>query len=385
MGNYNRKNDLDNTFYVGMDVHKNSISLVTYHLPQNKFFGETKIATDYKLVLSYIEELDNMTGNCATIICGYEAGVLGFALQRSLASHGAECIILAPTTMLVSRTRTKTDKRDARLIAQCLATGGYKPVHIPTEEDEELKNYIRMRDDHKIMLKKIKQQILSFCLKNGYEYSGKGRWNTAHLSWLNSLQPRGIDAITLQGYMSTYYTLCNLVDNFNKQIEKFAEDPKYKDSVDKLCCLIGIKVHTAVSIIAEVSDFSRFDNARNFAAFLGLCPGESSSGDSQHRLSITKAGNSHVRLLLVEAAQSISRGKVGYIGKELKMRQDKASKEVVDYANLANVRLRRKYKNMVLNSGKHTNVAKTAIARELACFIWGMMTNHMELKIKVTR
>ena len=273
MGNYNTNYDYENTFFIGMDVHKNTISLITYHLPTNKYSFESTIPTDYKLILSYIENLDNYTGNCATFVCGYEAGCLGFALQRKLETHGVKCIILAPTTMHVDRTRVKTDKRDARVIAHCLATNGYKPVHIPTLQDEQIKNLLRMIDDHKVMLKKVKQQILSFCLKNGYEYSGKGHWNNAHLKWLKELQPSGLDEFTLTSYLTTYYTICGYIDSFINKIEELAKLPDYKESVEKLSCFLGIKTYTAMSIIVEVSDFSRFENARNFSAYLGLCPG----------------------------------------------------------------------------------------------------------------
>ena len=129
--------------------------------------------------------------------------------------------------------------------------------------------------------------------------------------------------------------------------------------------------------MVEVGDFNRFASANQFAAYLGLVPGEDSSGDDKSRLGITKAGNRHVRQLLTEAAQSYSRGQIGHKSKALKARQAGNSPQVIAYADKANERLRRKFYKMVLGKSKKHNVAKTAITRELACFMWGMMTDNI--------
>ncbi len=152
---------------------------------------------------------------------------------------------------------------------------------------------------------------------------------------------------------------------------------QHKESVSKLTCFLGIKTHTALSVIVEVGDFQRFVSARKFAGYLGLVPGQHSSGDDRNGLGITKAGNTHVRRLLVESAQSYTRGKIGYKSRVLRSRQAGNSPQVINYADRANERLRRRYYKMVLKDGKKYNIAKTAIARELACFIWGMMTDNI--------
>ena len=144
-----------------------------------------------------------------------------------------------------------------------------------------------------------------------------------------------------------------------------------------MSCLLGIKTHTALSMIVEVGDFERFEKAPKFASFLGLVPSEDSSDTRVNRYSITKAGNSHLRRLLVEAAQSYTRGNVGHKSVALKQRQKGNPPEVIAYADKANERLRRRFYKLTLNKGVNRNVAATAIARELACFIWGMMTEHV--------
>ena len=146
---------------------------------------------------------------------------------------------------------------------------------------------------------------------------------------------------------------------------------------ERLSCLIGVKTHTALSTIVEIGDFNRFAGAEKLAAFLGLVPGEDSSGEKQRRGSITKAGNSHVRRLLVESAQSYTRGMIGHKSKDLKRRQSGNAPEVIAYADKANERLRRKFYRMTLKNNSNRNVAATAIARELACFMWGLMTDKI--------
>lgn len=138
-----------------------------------------------------------------------------------------------------------------------------------------------------------------------------------------------------------------------------------------------MKTQTALSTLVEVGDFKRFASAQQFASYLGLTPGEDSSGEDQNRLGITKAGNSHIRTLLVEAAQSYTHGKPGYKSKALKARQKGNPADIIAYADKANERLRRRYYQLVLGQNKKANVAKTAVARELACFIWGMMTDNI--------
>lgn len=366
-----------NTVYVGMDVHKETFSLCCYTNEKEQAEYHQKVNGHYSKVLSYLEAMRFHYGDDAMFICGYEAGCLGFTLYHQLTSHNVKCIILAPTTMSKpsGKKKVKTDKRDAALIARCLAHHDYSPVHIPTDQDEQVKEYIRMRQDHKLALKKVKQQILAFCLRHNYRYDGtKNYWTQAHLKWLRGLKPEGLYQETLIEYLSTYDQLIDKLERLDKRIEELASDKAYQEDVRHLSCFLGIKTQTALSTIVEVGDFKRFSSARQFASYLGLTPGEDSSGEDQTRLGITKAGNSHIRTLLVEAAQSYTRGQAGHKSKLLKERQYGNPADIIAYADKANERLRRRYYHLVLSQGKKANVAKTAIARELACYMWGMMT-----------
>ena len=377
---YKRRSQMNNTtVYVGMDVHKESFTLCAYTLEKEKGSYSRRTPADYKEVLKYLEFLRTVYGNDTIFVCGYEAGCLRYTLYHQLTDHHVDCVILAPTTMLEQRgkKRIKTDKRDAEIIGKCLAQHNYSPVHVPTASDEEVKEFLRMRDDHKLALKKVKQQILAFCLRHNYRFDGNSHWTAAHINWLKSLTPEALYKEILDEYLLTYTILSDKLERLDKRIEELAAKDEYKEAVGKLCCFIGVKTHTALSVIVEVGDFKRFASAEKFASYIGLVPGEDSSGDGQTRLGITKAGNRHVRMLLTEASQCYSRGQIGYKSKALKARQDGNTPQVIAYADKANERLRRRYYKMVLSKCKKHNVAKTAIARELACFLWGMMTDNI--------
>lgn len=368
-----------NTLFIGMDVHKESFSLCYYDMMANQVKHEVKIGANVNYVVNYVQELRKLYGQDAEVLCGYEAGCLGFSLYHQLQAHDIPCVVIAPTTMMIEgRKRVKTDKKDAAQIAKALAFRGYQSVHIPTDEDEQVKEYIRMRTDHKLALKKVKQQILAFCLRHDHRYTeGTSNWTQKHLRWLRSLNTEGLYAEILTEYLLTYDMLVDKIERFDQRIEELAQEEDYHEKVSKLSCFIGIKTITALSIVTEIGDFNRFATAQHFAAYLGLTPSENSSGETEKKGGITKAGNSHIRRLLVESSQSISKGTIGYKSKDLKRRQEGNAPAVIAYADRANERLRRRYYKLVLGKNKKHNVAKTAIARELACFIWGMMTEHI--------
>ena len=316
--------------YIGLDVHTTNYTICAYTIENDKTFAETTINPDIRELDKYLKKIQELQGGCK-LVCGYEAGCLGYSLYQQLTAKGYECIILAPTTMPITAKEIKTDKRDARKIAKCLAYGTYSKVFVPDDNDIAVKEYIRMRDDAKIMLKQTKQQIIAFCTRHD--------------------------------------------KRFGKRIEEIASQERYAENVRKLQCFKGIKTHTALSFLAEIGDFKRFPKAEQFASFLGLVPGEHSSGEGQHRLGITKAGNTHLRRLLVEAANCYNRVAAGKKSKTIIQRQQGNTPDVIAYADRANDRLRRKYIKLTLK--RNSSIAKIAVARELACFIWGMMNGRI--------
>ncbi len=362
--------------YIGMDVHTTNYTLCAFTMEGQKTFAETRINPDIKELVKYLETLNKRKGGKAQFVCGYEAGCLGYTLYHELSAKGYKCVILAPTTMPFTAKEIKTNKRDARKIAKCLAYGTYSPVYVPTDQDNAIKEFIRMRDDAQTMLKQTKQQINAFCLRHGKVFDGNSRWTPKHMQWLRSVKlDNAIDQETLSEYMATLGQLSDKVERLDKRIEAFSRQAEYAEKVNKLVCLKGIKTHTAMSLVVETGDFQRFPTAPQYAAFLGLVPGDHSSSDSCHRLPITKAGNTHLRRLLVEAANSYSRARVGRKSNDLKQRQQGNPPEVIAYADKASDRLRRKY--MRISTRSKANIAKTAVARELACFVWGLMNDKL--------
>lgn len=370
---------------IGMDVHSTNFTLCAMEPVlggEDRIFANIQVTPDYKNIILFIEDLKMKLGisDSYDILCGYEAGCLGYSLYNQLTNVGIKCVILAPTTMLSPQgARIKTDARDALMIAQCLAYGGYRQVYVPTEEDDSVKEYLRMRDDHKLALKKLKQQINALVLRHGFQYSGT-KWTNAYWKWLRLLELSPLYREVLNEYMSSFEEYTAKIERFDKRIEELAAQQKYQLNVKKLECFLGVKTHTALSLVVEVGDFHRFEKGNVFAAYLGLAPGENSSGDHIHRGGITKAGNSHLRLLLIEAAGGICKGVIGHKSKELRGRQNGNTADVIAYADKANTRLRSRYYKFIRH-GKKRNVAVAAIARELACFVWGMMTGNIEPRL----
>jgi len=364
--------------YVGMDVHTTNYTMCCYVIDGDADFARVELEPDYKFILNYLDQVEESYGEECEFICGYEAGCLGYSLYNDLSSKGVECIILAPTTMATQKKKgIKNDFRDAKDIAKCLAYNTYSRVHVPTMEDNAVKEYIRLRVATKNELKKVKQQLIAFCTRNGKIWYEGSKWTLKHLDWLRKIDfNEALLNETLQEYIASYYQLSEKIDRFDKRISEIADTEPYQEKVNKLKCFNGIKDYTALSVIVEISDFSRFKTADHFASYLGLVPGENSSGQTIRRTGITKAGNSHLRKLLVETAQCYTRGAVGRKSKALIARQERNDPNVIAYADKANERLKRKYYRLVRSNHKH-NVAVTAVARELACFIWGMMTNNI--------
>lgn len=366
---------------IGMDVHTTSYTLCAIEPvigAEDRILATLKTSPDYKNILMLIFDLKQKLGydDEYDIECGYEAGCLGYSIYNQLTAAGVKCTIVAPSTMMTPKgKRVKTDARDALTIAQCLAYGCYSAVYIPTENDDSVKEYMRMRNDHKTALKKIKQQIIAFCMRHGHHYSGN-YWTQKHVTWLRLLELQGLCKETLDEYLASYDEHVAKIERYDRRIEEIANQIEYQEKVKKLTCFLGVKTQTALSLIVETGDFNRFPKGNVYAAYLGLAPGERSSGEEINRTRISKSGNAHLRTLLVEASQGICKGSVGQKSKALRARQMGNTADVIAYADKANIRMRRKYYRMIRRGKKH-NVATTAIARELACFIWGMMTDNI--------
>lgn len=365
---------------IGMDVHKKTYSLCAILKETGEVLAETKISADTKLIMKFIDNVKKMVDDPEVEIkTGYEAGCLGYSLYWQLEEKGIDCDILAPSTMQrsVKNKVVKNDRRDAKNIAENLRSGTYKAVHVPTAEDVEVKEYIRMIHDFKIESKKVKQHINAFILRFGHQYPGKSRWIPSHIKWLKELELKDMYREILDEYLSQLESLTEKIERFQNRLEELSQKETYKENISKLRCIKGIDTTAAMTLQVETSDFDRFPNANAYASYCGLTPGEDSSGEKNRRLSITKQGNSMIRSTLVEAAQVLVRGAAGKKGKKLKSKQMGQDVKVIDYADKAVLRLQKKYHQMIYR-GVNRNIVITAIARELACFVWGMETGHID-------
>ena len=368
-----------------MDVHTSNYTLCSldpgYGVKKDNYFAEVQFTNNFVTnVVNYVSNLKKKLKDCE-FVCGYEAGCLGYSTYKDLTKAGIKCVIMAPSTMVVQKggKKVKNDRRDARVIAQCLAYQTYKEVYVLSEHDEAVRGYLRMRDSHKKELKRIKQQIIAFCTGHGLFSPTKSNWTVAHLKWLKGLKFNDpVEQEIINEYLSSYTYLCDKIKAMDVRIEVLASEKQYCENVKKLRCIKGIETNVALTLLAEIGDFNRFSKPTDFAAYLGLIPGEQSSGDKVRGTGITKAGNSTLRQKLTEAAKGYWRGRIGMKSATFKKFEKELPKEVTEYALKANTRLQRKFFNMTHVKGKNMNVAASACAREMACFVWGLITNHYD-------
>ena len=380
-----RKVSMNRIVYIGMDVHTSNYTLCSldpgYGVKKDNYFAEVQFTNNFVTnVVNYVSNLKKKMKDCE-FVCGYEAGCLGYSTYKDLTKAGIKCVIMAPSTMAVQKggKKVKNDRRDARVIAQCLAYQTYKEVYVLSEHDEAVRGYLRMRDSHKKELKRIKQQIIAFCTGHGLFSPTKSNWTVAHLKWLKGLKFNDpVEQEIINEYLSSYTYLCDKIKAMDVRIEVLASEKQYCENVKKLKCIKGIETNVALTLLAEIGDFNRFSKPTDFAAYLGLIPGEQSSGDKVRGTGITKAGNSTLRQKLTEAAKGYWRGRIGMKSATFKKFEKELPKEVTEYALKANTRLQRKFFNMTHVKGKNMNVAASACAREMACFVWGLITNHYD-------
>jgi transposase len=353
-----------------MDVDKEKIAMAVLPGNSNEFVSEQLVRNTVAAVSKYFGKL--MVNGTEVIAC-YEAGCFGFGLARCLSELGIGCAVAAPGMLPKKPSdRVKTDRRDARTLAKALRNGDVHNVYVPTKQDEAVRDYLRMYEDVKGDLKKSKQRVLHFLLRRGIRYTESGNWTAGHRRWLRALQmEHQVDQETLDEYLAYVGELEEKCQRISTRVEQLALEERYAEAVERLKAFKGIGTLIALSFIVEIGDFRRFATAQQFMAFLGLVPSEHSSGSKRRQGSITKAGNSHLRKLLVEAGWHYRSYHPG--SKRLAKRREGLSPQLVAYAHRAGRRLNKKYLHLVF-SGKPSQVAVIAVARELSGFVWGTMT-----------
>ncbi len=360
----------EGTTVVGLDVHKRSIA-VAIRRPGAREAQEERLPNEAAAVARWAKRWKRRSGG--QLVCAYEAGACGYALQRQLEGLGIACHVVAPS--LVPRKpgeRIKTDRRDARKLAEYLAGGHLTAVHPPTPAQEAARDLCRAREDAKQDRMRSRHRLSKFLLRRGIAYTaGRKAWTQAHRAWLQRLS---FDDPTEQAVFDDYRLAVAQIDarieSLARQIEALAHEPAYRRAVGALRCFRGIETHTALGLVTELHGIERFGRPRALMAFVGLVPSEASSGERQRRGAITKAGNGHARRLLIEAAWH-ARHKPG-LPVALRKRREGQPPEIIALADVAQQRLHRRYWRLV-QRGKPTTVAATAVARELAGFVWAAL------------
>ena len=264
---------MKSVIYVGMDVHSKTFSLCAYNPKTRTYSHQVEIANDPKLVKKYayklLAEADDLD---ATLVFGYEAGCLGFTLADDIKKMGFECRVMAPSTIRVASTDRvrKTDRRDAKCLAEALACDAYSQVHIPDQEDREVQAYIRMREDTQDMVKQTKQQINALLLKLGKQYDqGKSKWTLRHRAWLKDVELTPLYREVLDEYLTTLKELEDKVERYDAKITEISNQERYKEIVNLLSCFKGYTHPVVMRIVSEIGDFSRFETPGQFASYLG--------------------------------------------------------------------------------------------------------------------
>lgn len=357
--------------FVGMDVHKKTIS-VAMLLPGKNQPLEWQVANEPAAIRRLAKKLGRETEG--EVRCCYEAGPCGYALQRELeAAAGLVCEVVAPSLIPVKPgDRIKTDRRDARKLAELLRADLLTAVHAPSVDEEAVRDLCRCREDAQEDLGRARQRMGKFLLRRALIFTvSKRAWGKLHRQWLRGLTfEHAADQAVFGDYLMAIEQLEERVRTLESGLTEATQRDPYREPVGWLRCFRGIDTVTAITLVAELHDFRRFRSARELMAYLGLVPSEYSTGLSRHRGSITKAGNRHARRVLVETAWHYRhRAKSG---ETLRQRRQGQPARVIALADRAQERLCRRYRHL-LERGKPTQKVVVAIARELVGFLWAAL------------
>ena len=357
--------------YLGMDVHKDSITIAV--LPEGAKVPTRldRLPNDWPKLKRWLERVarDGELRSC------YEASGAGYVLHRALQAWGYACEVIAPS-LIPQRAgvQRKHDKHDAAALARLDRAGELVAVRIPSEADERVRDVVRCREVFQREILKSRHYLLKFLARRGFVFREGTNWCTPHLQWLQHLTTDASplapeDRLVYREYHALLLYKLQRRDELDRQIEQLALLPTLAPMVSRLQCFRGISLHSAMVLATEIVDWRRFERPAQLACYLGLVSREDSSGD-RHRLgSITKAGNSHCRHVLIQAAWSYRHRPQTSV--DLKRRQQDQPPAVITHAWKAQQRLHQRFTH--LSYRKRPQIAVVAVARELIGFLWAAM------------
>lgn len=361
---------MQSTPLVAFDQHA-ATTVAAVLLPGQRTPALHTLTSDSPTILRFMKRLQRTVG---TVRCCYEAGPCGFELQRAMTAEGVPCDVIAPA--LIPRRagdRIKTDRRDASQLAVLYRAGALTAIHVPTEQEEAVRDLLRCREDIRADLLRARHRLGKFLLRHGRRFTAtKSTWTQRHHAWLRA-QTWPLPALTHthEAYLRAVDEAVARLQAVDVQLQALVTLEPLRTRVQRLRCFRGMDDLTALTIAAELGDVRRFPSARGLMAYVGLIPSEHSSGPRRARGAITKTGNAHVRRVLVEAAWHYRHHP--FIGKQLRRRHQGAPATALIPAWHAQQRLYRRYQRLAAR-GKPKQHIVTAIARELTGFVWATLT-----------
>ncbi|MBA3836363.1 MAG: IS110 family transposase [Zymomonas sp.] len=355
--------------FIGIDVAKarNAIAIADGERDgEVRFIGEVDASPD-----SMKRILQRIAAKYDVVHCCYEAGPTGYGRYRMIVELGHSCTVVAPS-LIPKRAgdRVKTDRRDSIMLARLLRAGELTAVWVPDAGHEAMRNLVRARAAAVETQRIHRQQVSAFMLKHGRIFPRKTTWGARHFRWLQEQRfDHPAHQIALQELVDAVRVAKERIVRIEAAIEEFLPGWSLAPVVFALRALRGVELIVAVTFVTEIGDMRRFDNPRQLMGYLGLVPGERSSGDTVRRGGITKAGNGRVRHMLVESAWTYRHPP--RVGKAKLYRLEQTTPKVREIAWKAQSRLTARYRSLIAK-GKKTPVVCTAIARELAGFMWAV-------------
>lgn len=361
----------NNIVFVGLDTHKEFIEVASLEDGfQGKATQHGRISTAKVSIKKLIRQFESKFPH-ATLHFVYEAGPCGYWIYRLITSLGHPCYVVAPSLIPKKPSeKVKTDKRDALKLAYAVKNCDVSPIYVPEPEDEAVRDLSRIREIAMRDLNDARRQLKALLLRNNINYPGTANWSAKHLRWLTELVlPHPAQHIVLQESLNTISERVARLERLDNQLAHHIMQWRYFPLVKAVQAMRGVALLVAAGMVAELGDLTRFEHPRQLMSFLGLVPSEHSSGGKRKLGSITKTGNVRARRLLIEGAQSYRHP--ANVSKEHQLRQEGLPKIVIDTAWKAQLRLCQRYQRL-MQQGKHHNVIKVAIAREMAAYMWAI-------------
>lgn len=360
--------------YLGLDVHKDSITIAVLPEGAPAPTRVERLPNDLTKLRRFCERL---AAEGALRAC-YEASGAGYVIHRAMRDWGYPCDVIAPSLIPTKPgQQRKHDKYDAAQLARLYRAGELTTIRIPSEAEERVRDLVRCRETLQREVLASRHYILKFLARRGFVYREGTNWSTTHYAWLRRLAAASSPLVAEdQEVFGEYLALLEYKlarrDALDHRIGELALTPALAPAVNRLQCFRGVQRHVAMVLTTEIGDWRRFGSPRQLMAYLGLVPKERSSGDRERRGSLTKAGNSHCRHVLVQAAWAYRfQPKVGAA---LVARQRGQSPVVIAHAWKAQHRLHTLYRKLAFRT--KPQIAVVAVARELVGFLWAVMQDQ---------